>query len=253
MSLKDKVALVTGGGQGIGKAIALRLLGSGMKVALAEADAEAGRETEAEFKDKGTVLFIETDVAREADVRRAVELTESRLGGLDALVNNAGINMVKPLAELTLDEWRRVIDINLTGQMLCAKYAAPALRARGGAIVNIASTRAMMSEPNTESYAASKGGIVALTHALAASLAPDVRVNCICPGWIDVSGWKKSSVRGQADLRPEDHAQHLAGRVGKPEDIAALAAYLIGPDSGFITGANFVVDGGMTRKMIYAE
>jgi NAD(P)-dependent dehydrogenase (short-subunit alcohol dehydrogenase family) len=137
--------------------------------------------------------------------------------------------------------------------MLFAKHAAPALKARGGAIVNIASTRALMSEPNTESYAASKGGIVALTHALAASLGPDVRVNCISPGWIDVSRWKKPSKRKPAQLRPEDHAQHLAGRVGRPEDIAGLAAYLIGPESSFITGANFVVDGGMTRKMIYAE
>jgi NAD(P)-dependent dehydrogenase (short-subunit alcohol dehydrogenase family) len=253
VSLRDKAALVTGGGQGIGKAIALRLLESGMKVAIAEADAEAGRETEAEFKDKGAILFVETDVAREADVRRAIELAESRFGGLDALVNNAGINIVKPLPELTLDEWRRVIDTNLTGTILTAKYAAPALKAREGAIVNIASTRALMSEPNTESYAASKGGIVALTHALAASLAPDVRVNCISPGWIDVSSWKKGARRKQAELRPEDHAQHLAGRVGRPEDIAALVAYLVGPESGFITGANFVVDGGMTRKMIYAE
>jgi NAD(P)-dependent dehydrogenase (short-subunit alcohol dehydrogenase family) len=110
-----------------------------------------------------------------------------------------------------------------------------------------------MSEPNTESYAASKGGIVALTHALAASLGPDIRVNCISPGWIDVSNWKKSSKRKPAKLSSEDHAQHLVGRVGRPEDIASLAAYLIGPESGFITGANFVADGGMTRKMIYAE
>jgi NAD(P)-dependent dehydrogenase (short-subunit alcohol dehydrogenase family) len=253
MSLKEKAAIVTGGGQGIGKAVALHLLRAGMKVAIAESDAEAGRETEAELKDEGAVLFIETDVSREADVRRAIELTESRFGGLDAVVNNAGVNIVQPLAELSIDEWRRVIDTNHTGYMLFAKHAAPALKARNGAIVNIASTRALMSEPNTESYAASKGGIVALTHALAASLAPDIRVNCISPGWIDVSAWKKSSKRKQAELRPEDHAQHLAGRVGRPEDIAALAAYLIGPESGFITGANFVVDGGMTRKMIYAE
>jgi NAD(P)-dependent dehydrogenase (short-subunit alcohol dehydrogenase family) len=253
MTLEGKSALVTGGGQGIGKAIALKLLESGMRVAIAEADAEAGEETAGELKARGEVLFIETDVTREADVRRAVELTEARFGGLDALVNNAGINIVKPLAELTLDEWRRVIDTNLTSQMLFAKHAAPALKAREGAIVNIASTRALMSEPDTESYAASKGGIVALTHALAASLGPEVRVNCISPGWIDVSGWKKSAKRKPAKLREEDHAQHLAGRVGRPEDIAALAAYLIGPDSGFITGANFVVDGGMTRKMIYAE
>ena len=251
--LKDKVALVTGGGQGIGKAVALALLERGMRVVIAEADAEAGSETEREYKAKGDIAFVETDVSREPDVRRAVDQAEVLFGGLDALVNNAGINIVKPLAELTLDEWRRVIDTNLTGTLMFAKFAAPALKARDGAIVNIASTRALMSEPNTESYAASKGGIVALTHALAASLGPEVRVNCISPGWIDVSGWKKSSKRKPAELKPEDHAQHLVGRVGRPEDIASLVAYLIGPDSGFITGANFVVDGGMTRKMIYAE
>jgi hypothetical protein len=253
MTLAGKAALVTGGGQGIGKAIALKLLDSGMRVAIAEADAEAGRETEAEYKARGEILFIETDVTREADVKRAVELTEARFGGLDALVNNAGINIVKKLAELTLDEWHRVIDTNLTSCLLFAKHGAPGLKAREGAIVNMASTRALMSEPDTESYAATKGGIVALTHALAASLGPDIRVNCISPGWIDVSAWKKSSQRKQAKLREEDHAQHLVGRVGRPEDIAALVAYLVGPESGFITGANFVVDGGMTRKMIYAE
>lgn len=251
--LKDKVALITGGAQGIGKGIALNLLERGMRVVIADADEEAGTETEREYKAKGEIAFVATDVTREADVRRALDQAETRFGGLDALINNAGINIVKPLAELSLDEWQRVIATNLTSCLLFAKHAAPALKARNGAIVNIASTRALMSEPNTESYAASKGGIVALTHALAASLGPDVRVNCISPGWIDVSSWKKSSKRKPAQLKPEDNAQHLVGRVGRPEDIAALAAYLIGPDSGFITGANFVVDGGMTRKMIYVE
>lgn len=251
--LKDKVALVTGAGQGIGKAITLTLLERGMRVAIAESDAEAGQETEKEYKAKGDIAFIETDVSREADVRRALDACEARFGGLDALVNNAGINIVKPILELTLEEWRRVIDVNLTSYLLFAKYAAPALKARNGSIVNIASTRAVMSEPNTECYAASKGGIVALTHALAASLGPEIRVNCISPGWIDVSNWKKSSKRKQAKLKPEDHAQHLVGRVGRPEDIASLVAYLIGPEAGFITGANFMVDGGMTRKMIYEE
>ncbi len=253
MSLAGKVAVVTGAGQGIGKATALRLAEAGMKVVIAERDAEAGREAEAKLRGRGETMFVETDVTREADVRRMIELAGSRFGGIDALVNNAGINIVKPLAELSLDEWHRVIDTNLTGYFLCAKYAAPALRARKGAIVNIASTRALMSEPNTEAYAASKGGIVALTHALAASLAPDVRVNCISPGWIDVSNWKKTAERRQAELRPEDHAQHLVGRVGRPEDVANLVAYLIGPEAGFMTGANIVVDGGMTRKMIYME
>jgi len=118
------------------------------------------------------------------------------------------------------------------------------LRAAKGAILTIASTRAHMSEPHTESYAASKCGILALTHALAISLGPDIRANVISPGWINTK---------PASLSHEDHAQHPAGRAGTVEDIASLAAFLLGPDSGFITGAEFVVDGGMTRKMIYAE
>jgi NAD(P)-dependent dehydrogenase (short-subunit alcohol dehydrogenase family) len=109
-------------------------------------------------------------------------------------------------------------------------------------MVTVASTRALMSEPDIEAYAASKGGLVALTHALAVSLGPEVRVNCISPGWIDTRG---------EDLRPEDHAQHPAGRVGRPEDVAELVAYLLGDRSGFVTGANIVIDGGITRKMIH--
>jgi NAD(P)-dependent dehydrogenase (short-subunit alcohol dehydrogenase family) len=146
-----------------------------------------------------------------------------------------------------------MIRANLTGSFLMAKHAVPHLRAGRGAIVNIASTRALQSEPDTEAYSASKGGLVALTHALAVSLGPDIRVNCVSPGWIDTSGWKKRSRRGQEALRPEDHAQHPAGRVGTPEDVAAMVLYLVSDAAGFVTGQNFVVDGGMTRKMIYEE
>jgi NAD(P)-dependent dehydrogenase (short-subunit alcohol dehydrogenase family) len=136
---------------------------------------------------------------------------------------------------------------------LCAKHAVPALRKARGAIINVASTRALQSEPNTEAYAASKGGVVALTHALALSLGPAIRVNCISPGWIDVSEWKKPSKRKAAALRDVDHAQHPVGRVGNPLDIGKLALFLLSHDASFITGQNFVADGGMTRKMIYAE
>lgn len=111
----------------------------------------------------------------------------------------------------------------------------------------------LQSEPNTEAYAAAKGGVVALTHALAMSLGPQLRVNCISPGWIDVSEWKKPSQRKAAKLSDRDHAQHPVGRVGNPDDIAKLALFLLSADAGFITGQNFVVDGGMTRKMIYQE
>jgi len=120
-------------------------------------------------------------------------------------------------------------------------------------VVNIASTRALQSEPHTEAYAASKGGLVALTHALAVSLGPAVRVNCISPGWIDTSAWQPRGQERTSALRPEDHAQHPAGRVGRPEDVAILCAYLVSDAAGFVTGQNFVIDGGMTRKMIYEE
>ncbi|MFY9839976.1 MAG: SDR family oxidoreductase [Xanthobacteraceae bacterium] len=150
----------------------------------------------------------------------------------------------KPLRRLTLAEWHRVIDTNLTAAFLLARAAEKALRQARGAIVTIASTRALMSEAETESYSASKGGLLALTHALAISLAPDVRVNCVSPGWIETKDY--------AGLRRKDHGQHPAGRVGRPQDVAEMVAWLLdGERSGFVTGANFVIDGGMTRKMIY--
>ena len=246
-----KVALVTGGAQGIGKAITQRFLRDGMRVAILDADEEAGYETANEFRALGEVNFFRTDVADEGQVIEAVRRTVNSFGGVDVLVNNAGISRNKPVTELALAEWNHVLGINLTGAFLCAKHAVARLRARHGAIVNIASTRALMSEANTEAYSATKGGLVALTHALAVSLGPEVRVNCVSPGWIDVSAWKKSSIARQATLSEADLKQHPAGRVGKPEDIAALVAWLVSDEAGFVTGANYTVDGGMTRKMIY--
>ena len=152
---------------------------------------------------------------------------------------------------LTLQEWNKVLAVNLTGAFLCAKYAARHLKEAKGSIINICSTRAQMSEPNTEAYTASKGGIYALTHAMAVSLGPEVRVNSISPGWIDVSMNKKSSIRKPEKLTGMDHLQHPAGRVGQGEDIARMIEFLMAPKNNFITGQNFVVDGGMTKKMIY--
>jgi NAD(P)-dependent dehydrogenase (short-subunit alcohol dehydrogenase family) len=246
-----KVALVTGAAQGIGKAIAQRFLRDGMQVVILDADEEAGREAETELRALGEVSFLTTDVADEDQVIEAVERTVSDFGGLDVLVNNAGIFRNKPVTDLALTEWNHVLGINLTGAFLCAKHAARHLRARRGAIVNIASTRALMSEANTEAYSASKGGLVALTHALAVSLGPEIRVNCVSPGWIDVSAWKKRSRASQVALSEGDHKQHPAGRVGRPDDVAALVAWLVSDEAGFVTGANYAVDGGMTRKMIY--
>lgn len=255
MSLKGKVGLVTGGGQGIGKGIVKRLLEEGMSVVIAEIDDEAGRETESQMKHLGPARFIRTDVRDEASVKNCVDVAVREFGRLDALVNNAGIAHAHqgPIETLSLEDWNRMVSTHLTGCFLCAKHASPYLRKARGAIVNIASTRAFQSEPDTEAYAAAKGGIVAFTHALAISLGPDVRVNGIAPGWIDVRTWKKGCQGSPPDLSPADHAQHPVGRVGKPEDIAALAAFLLSNHAGFITGQTFVADGGMTRKMIYIE
>jgi len=248
---KGRVAIVTGGGQGIGKAIVKRLLEDGLRVVLVEMDEEAGRETLQEYNVLGDCVFMHADISDETAVRAVVRETVTSFRRVDALINNAGIFISKPLEKISLEEWNRVLSINLTGTFLCSKYAAPHLAKTKGSIVNIASTRALMSEPDTVAYSASKGGVVALTHSLALSLGPDVRANCISPGWIDVSGWQKRRAGRAAKLSEMDHKQHPAGRVGRPEDISSLAAYLIRPEAGFITGANFVVDGGMTRKMTY--
>lgn len=247
-----KTAIVTGGGQGLGRAIAEALLQAGARVWLAEIDVEAGEETSAELAALGLVEFVPTDVADP----EAVAVLHERVaaaGGLDLLVNNAALMVRKPMLELTPAEWHRALDVNLTGPFLCSRAFAPLLKKRRGSIINISSIRALMSEPDTESYAASKGGLLALTHALSLSLGPEVRVNAISPGWIDVTPLTKRSQRAPAQLSERDHVQHPVGRVGRPEDVADLVLYLASEQAGFITGENIVIDGGMTRKMIFAE
>lgn len=249
--MKIKTAVITGGGQGIGKVTAKELVKDHFQVAILENDREAGEETSKEIDLPGQFLFLETDISNEGMVKESIRKIIENFESVDVLINNAAIAINKPLEQLSLVEWDRVIQTNLTGAFLSTKYAIPHLRKSGGNIINICSTRAFMSEPDTEAYSASKGGIFAFTHALAMSLGPDIRVNCISPGWIDVTPYQKSSNRQLARLSAEDHLQHPAGRVGKPEDIASAIRFLIDERNGFITGQNFIIDGGMTRKMIY--
>jgi len=276
--LAGRVALVTGGAQGIGRGIVEHLLACGMRVAAMDADAEALAEMADELDPElvagggapsptgpdapaaphppaHPLLTLHGSVADQADADRCVAATVARFGGLRLLVNNAGIANPHTGAvdTMDMDRWQRVLDVNLTGPMRMVRAAAPHLRAARGAVVNIASTRAVQSEPHTEAYAASKGGLVALTHALAVSLGPEVRVNCISPGWIEVRHLRKAAQRGTPVHSEADRAQHPVGRVGEARDVAALVAFLAGDDAGFVTGQNWLVDGGMTRRMIYEE
>jgi NAD(P)-dependent dehydrogenase (short-subunit alcohol dehydrogenase family) len=257
--MEERVAVITGSGRGIGRAVAERYADAGVHVVIAEKDESAGREAEREINARvgrartapdepapGEACFIRTDVSQPDDIDAMVATAVERFGRIDVLVNNAGIGRGESPYDLTVDAWDEVIAVNLRGTFLCSRTVARVMRGRGGSIVNIASTRALMSEPNTEAYAASKGGIVALTHALAASLGPDgIRVNCISPGWICTGDYDA--------LTDADHSQHLSGRVGRPDDIARACLFLCDPANGFITGANLIVDGGMTRTMIYQE
>jgi len=248
--MEQKTAVITGGAQGMGRIVAHQLLKSGYSVAILDIDSEALAEVK-----NGTLMngisAIQCDVSDEDQVEKAIHEIYSASGHIDVLVNNAATGMNKPLENLRLQEWNRVLAVNLTGVFLCTKHCISYLRKAKGAVINIASTRALMSEPHTEAYSASKGGIVALTHALAISLGPDIRVNCISPGWIEVSRHKKSTTRSEPELSDADHLQHPAGRVGNAYDIARMVLFLADPETGFITGQNFIVDGGMTRKMIY--
>ncbi len=247
---KNKVVIVTGGAQGIGRGIAKRFLEAGASVVVADADAEALEEMKLEHS---AIHTVQCDVSSEDDVKKLVMNALDQFGQIDFVINNAGIGINKPLETLELFDWNRVIGVNLTGAFLMAKHASPHLRKTSGSIVNIASTRGIMSEANTEAYSASKGGLLALTHALAVSLGPDVRVNAVSPGWIETRDRQKKSAQTEVHYSDADLAQHPVGRVGTPEDIAAMVVFLCSSDAGFVTGQNFVVDGGMTKKMIYVE
>ena len=231
---ENKVVIVTGGAQGIGRSIAQKYVEQGANVVVADVAEPAD----------ATIHFIKTDVRSESDVQALMEQTAERFGTIDILINNAGKFVVTPPTELLLEICDDIINTNLRSVFLCSREAAKYMN--GGAIVSLASTRAFQSEPYTEAYAASKGGIVALTHALATSFAEkNITVNCISPGWIETGDYAK--------LREIDHAQHLSNRVGKPEDIARACLYLTHPENNFITGTNVTIDGGMTKKMLYEE
>lgn len=247
MNERDCV-LITGAAGGIGSRLAEAYAAAGQAVVMTDVDRGRGEEACSRISsrpERPDVRFIPADLQEPKQIEELFHSLDEQSLTPRILINNAGIGITKSPFDLTWQEWDRVLNVNLRAAFLCAREAAARMKRTGsGVIINIASTRAFMSEPHTEAYAASKGGIAALTHALAASFGPlGIRVNCISPGWIETGDY--------GELRDIDHKQHPAGRVGRPEDIVRACFYLTDPANDFVTGTNLTVDGGMTTKMIY--
>ena len=238
---------VTGAGHGIGRAIVEAFVEAGDCVAFCDIDAVRG---EAVAQSTGTRFFA-LDVCDKGALESAVSTLLEEWGDLDVVVNNVGIGGFEPITATSVEHFEQVLNTNLRSAFITARLLAIHREGQGatnpyGRIVNLCSTRYLQSEPHSEAYAASKGGIWSMTHALAVSLAPyHITVNCIAPGWI--------SVQEDEILRPEDHAFHLSGRVGRAEDIARTCLFLCDAKSDFINGQCITVDGGVTKKMIYPE
>lgn len=248
MKFADKNVVITGAAEGIGKALAIAYAKSGAYVVLIDNNEKSLQKTiESIVNDGGKALSFLVDLVDTDAIKNTFSKIKDSLGEIDILINNAGLGITKSIDELSIDDWDYVINTNLRGTFVCSREASLIMKQNGGGtIINIASTRALMSEANTFPYSASKGGILSLTHSLAVSLGPDkIRVNAISPGWIETMAYNK--------LSHLDHSQHPAGRVGTPEDIVKACFYLTDPDNDFVTGTNLVVDGGMTTKMIYKE
>lgn len=241
----EHVTIITGAARGIGLAIAERMLQERGKVVIVDRDQEAGKKALTALDAGERVLFVAADVSKESDVKKIMQRTLKTYGRIDGLVNNAALANPEtaPIESLSLSEWNNYISVNLTSVFLCCKYASPHLKKSLGTIINMASTRAHMAEPHTEPYSACKGAVVALTQALSISLGPQIRVNTVSPGWIHV--------KPRELLKTKDHAQHPVGRVGEGRDIAGIVRFLLSKEAGFVTGSEFVVDGGMSHKMIY--
>lgn len=248
--MKDKIVFVTGGAHGIGKSVVTVFCENGADVIFCDINEKLGKELCSELSNY-KCSFLSVDVSSAEELEDAIECIIVKKGNIDIIINNAGVSHFDSILNITVEDFDKVLDINLRPIFITAKAMAkhrdnnPHLNTYGR-IINMASTRYLMSEPNSEAYAASKGAIISLTHALAISLSKyKITVNSISPGWIETCDYET--------LNEIAHKQHPSGRVGKPEDIARACLFLCQPENDFINGHNIVIDGGMTKKMIYLD
>ncbi len=250
LRMQDRVAVITGGGSGIGLASARRLAAEGARVVVGDLDADAGKRA----ADEVDGLFVHTDVTSESDVQRLFESAVEAYGGLDIAFNNAGISPPDDDSILTtgLDAWRRVQEVNLTSVYLCCKAAIPHMLARGkGSIINTASFVAVMGAATSQiSYTASKGGVLSMSRELGVQFAREgIRVNALCPGPVNTPLLKELFAKDPA--RAARRLVHVPlGRFAEPEELAAAVAFLASDDSSFITASQFLVDGGISGAYV---
>lgn len=247
MRLENKIALVTGAASGIGRGIALTFAREGAHVVVVDRNRDAGEAVVAEIASQGGTARLElADVAQTAEMRSLMQRISAVEHTLDILVANAGIMICKTLEETSEEEWDRMHSVNLRGMFLTIKYGGPLVRRPGGIILTTGSIDGIYGAPENAAYAATKGGIIAMSKAAALDYAKvGIRLNCLCPGWIDTP-INDPYFKDKPEEKQKAAALHPIGRMGTPHDIATAALFLATDDSSFIVGLPLIVDGGMT-------